>query len=100
MDSFIQELMASGPLGIVASALVYLIIHIQRRNSTESRDKEISKLTSDIAELSKEKELMQKDISYLMSENTSIKEDLKEIKNTLNTMALALERIAAKYGEK
>jgi septal ring factor EnvC (AmiA/AmiB activator) len=100
MDSFIQELMASGPLGIVASALVYLIIHIQRRNSTESRDKEISKLTSDIAELSKEKELMQKDISYLMSENTSIKEDLKEIKNTLNTMALALERIAAKYDEK
>ena len=100
MDSFIQELMASGPLGIVASALVYLIIHIQRRNSTESRDKEISKLTSDIAELSKEKELMQKDISYLMSENTSIKEDLKEIKNTLNTMALALERIAAKYDDK
>jgi len=100
MDSFIQELMASGPLGIIASALVYLIIHIQRRNSTESRDKEISKLTSDIAELSKEKELMQKDISYLMSENTSIKEDLKEIKNTLNTMALALERIAAKYDEK
>jgi len=100
MDSFIQELMASGPLGIVASALVYLIIHIQRRNSTESRDKEIFKLTSDIAELSKEKELMQKDISYLMSENTSIKEDLKEIKNTLNTMALALERIAAKYDEK
>ena len=100
MDSFIQELMASGPLGIVASALVYLIIHIQRRNSTESRDKEISKLTSDIAELSKEKELMQKDISYLMSENASIKEDLKEIKNTLNTMALALERIAAKYDEK
>lgn len=100
MDSFIQELMASGPLGIVASALVYLIIHIQRRNSTESMDKEISKLTSDIAELSKEKELIQKDISYLMSENTSIKEDLKEIKNTLNTMALALERIAAKYDEK
>lgn len=100
MDNFIQELMASGPLGIVASALVYLIIHIQRRNSTESRDKEISKLTSDIAELSKEKELMQKDISYLMSENTNIKEDLKEIKNTLNTMALALERIAAKYDEK
>ena len=100
MDSFIQELMASGPLGIVASALVYLIIHIQRRNSTESRDKEISKLTSDIAELNKEKELMEKDISYLMSENTSIKEDLKEIKNTLNTMALALERIAAKYDDK
>lgn len=100
MDSFIQELMASGPLGIVTSALVYLIIHIQRRNSTESRDKEISKLTSDIAELNKEKELMQKDISYLMSENTSIKEDLKEIKNTLNTMALALERIAAKYDDK
>jgi septal ring factor EnvC (AmiA/AmiB activator) len=100
MDNFIQELMASGPLGIVASALVYLIIHIQRRNSTESRDKEISKLTSDIAELNKEKELMEKDISYLMNENTSIKEDLKEIKATLNTMALALERIAAKYDDK
>ena len=43
---------------------------------------------------------MKKDISYLMNENVGIKEDLKEIKQTLNNMALALERIAAKYDDK
>ena len=43
---------------------------------------------------------MEKDVKYLMTETTGIKEDIKEMKNTLNTMALALERIAAKYDEK
>lgn len=100
MDSFLQELMASGPLGIIAAGIVYLVIHIQRRNTGESRDKETLKLTNEISELSKEKELMKKDISYLMNENIGIKEDLKEIKQTLNNMALALERIAAKYDDK
>ena len=100
MDNVVQELIASGPLGIVAAALVYLIIHIQRRNSTEHRDKEIAKLNKDLLELQNEDELMKKDISYLMNENVGIKEDLKEIKQTLNNMALALERIAAKYDDK
>jgi hypothetical protein len=36
----------------------------------------------------------------LLNETTGIKEDIKEMKNTLNTMALALERIASKYDDK
>lgn len=43
---------------------------------------------------------MEKDVNYLMNETTGIKEDIKDIKSTLNTMALALERIAAKYDDK
>ena len=43
---------------------------------------------------------MQKDIEHLLQENVGIKEDIKEIKTTLNSMALALERIAAKYDDK
>ena len=97
MENVIQELIASGPLGIVAAALVYLIIHIQRRNTSTQRDNEMASVNKEIASLDKEKELMIKYISYLMNENEGMKEDLKEIKATLNTMALSLERIAAKY---
>ena len=43
---------------------------------------------------------MEKDVNYLMTETLGIKEDIKEMKNTLNSMALSLERIAAKYDDK
>lgn len=42
---------------------------------------------------------MQKDIDHLKDENIGIKEDIKEIKDTLHTIALAMERIATKLDE-
>ena len=37
---------------------------------------------------------------HLVFEYQGTKEDIKEMKNTLNSMALSLERIAAKYDDK
>ena len=58
------------------------------------------KLFEEIAELQKDNELKQKDISYLLNENNIVKEDSKEIKSTLNQMAISLAKIAAKYDSK
>ena len=41
--------------------------------------------------------LMKKDVENLMSETGGIKEDIKEMKATLNQMAISLTKIAAKY---
>lgn len=103
-DTIIQMASNGGPIGVLAAAIVYLIIFLQRKNTSEKRNddtaqlhSEIDKLKKEVSDMKTEKQLLQKDISFLMAENIGIKEDIKEIKNTLNTMALALERIAAKY---
>lgn len=105
------------PLAIVALVAIiamYLVISYQRKNTAVERDAAAAKFEKDLTEvrteisglkaynnkLSIEKQLLQKDVDFLKQENTGIKEDIKEIKQTLNTMAIALERIAAKYGEK
>lgn len=104
MEEFLQQLAASGPLGIVAAGIVYLVIYFQRKQTSEKRNDDTAQLQKQIDDLNVElneektaKKMLEKDINYLMTENADIKEDIKEIKNTLNSMALALERIAAKY---
>lgn len=105
---------SGNPLAIVALIAIiamYLVINYQRKNTAAERDavakqteEDINELYNEIASLKKynnnievEKKLLQKDIDFLKQENLGIKEDIKEIKNTLNTIALALERIASKY---
>lgn len=122
MEQSILNIISKGdPLSIVAlfaCITIYVVIRYQRKNTAESRDAEIATLTTKIKnfgselektnstvynlqtivnELETEKKLLQKDVNYLISETTGIKEDIKEMKNTLNSMALSLERIAAKY---
>lgn len=108
MEDIIQQLAQNGgPLGVIAAGVVYLIVYLQRKNTSTKRNDEAAELREQINDLKKEiadsqteKQLMQKDIDYLMDENVGIKADIKEIKSTLQTMALALERIAAKYDDK
>lgn len=122
MEQSILNIISKGdPLSIVAlfaCIAIYVVIRYQRKNTAESRDAEIATLTTKIKnfnselektkstvdnlhtivnELETEKKLLQKDVNYLITETTGIKEDIKEMKNTLNSMALSLERIAAKY---
>jgi septal ring factor EnvC (AmiA/AmiB activator) len=107
MEEIFQQLANSGPLGVIAAAIVYVVIYIQRKQTSEKRNDDttnlkmqIEELNKDIAEIRTKKKLLEKDISYLKEENEGIKEDIKEIKNTLNQMAISLERIAAKYNDK
>lgn len=118
MEQAIAPTLLSGnPLAIVALIAIvamYLVINYQRKNTAAERDATEKKHKSEIDELFVEvkllkqanneaeiqRQLMEKDVSYLKDEQEGTKEDIKEIKNTLNSMALALERIAAKYDGK
>lgn len=108
MENYLIHLAENGgPVGVLAAILVYLIIFIQRKNTSERRDGDRMKLEDEIKNIKEEinkKEteiiLLQKDINLLKEDNIGIKQDLKEIKNTLQSMALALERIASKYNDK
>lgn len=122
MEQTILNILSKGePLSIIAllsCITIYVVIHYQRKNTAESRDSELMTLTSGlknlntelahtksavdtlqtvINEVETEKKLLQKDVDFIKSEHIDIKTDIKEMKNTLNNMALSLERIAAKY---
>lgn len=117
MEQAIAQTLASGnPLAIVALIAIvamYLVINYQRKNTAAERDateqkhkKEIDELFVEVKLLKQanneaeiQRQLTEKDVNYLKNEQEGTKEDIKEIKQTLNTMALALERIAAKYGD-
>ena len=117
MEQAIAPTLLSGnPLAIVALIAIvamYLVISYQRKNTAAERDateqkhkKEIDELFVEVKLLKQanneaeiQRQLMEKDVNYLKNEQEGTKEDIKEIKNTLNSMALALERIAAKYGD-
>lgn len=122
MEQLVLNIISKGePLSIIAllaCITIYVVIHYQRKNTAEYRDSEIMTLTSGLknlnTELAKtkstvdnlqtvmndvetEKKLLQKDVDFIKSEHIDIKTDIKEMKHTLNNMALSLERIAAKY---
>lgn len=122
MEQSVLNIISKGePLSIVAllaCITIYVVIHYQRKNTAESRDSEIMALTSGMKNLNNElaktksavddlqtvineveieRKLLQKDVDFVKSEHIDIKTDIKEMKNTLNNMALSLERIAAKY---
>jgi len=122
MESAALGIISSGnPLAIMALiclAVMWFVIRYQRKNTAEVRDKQNTDLTNElnnaksaleecskkVEELEKSqqaliisKELMSKDVDYLKEENATVKQDLKDIKSTLATMALSLERIAARY---
>lgn len=121
MEQALKIIATGNPLSIVALlaiVIVYLVIKYERKGTAEKRDKENADLVAKcknysekienleetvetqrtaIQELKLQNELQSKDIDYMKNEQIDIKSDIKEIKTTLNTMAIALERIAAKY---
>lgn len=121
MEQALKIIATGNPLAIVALlaiVIVYLVIKYERKGTAEKRDKENADLVAKcknysekienleetvetqrtaIQELKLQNELQSKDIDYMKNEQIDIKSDIKEIKTTLNTMAIALERIAAKY---
>ena len=98
MEDLLTTAFQSGnATAILTGVIVYVIVFLQRMNTAVSRDDTNKKLQDRIASLEKDVELKQKDIKYLMDENSGIKEDIKEIKGTLNQIAISLAEIAAQY---
>ena len=98
MEDLLTTAFQSGnATAILTGVIVYVIVFLQRKNTAVSRDDTNKKLQDRIASLEKDVELKQKVIEYLMNENSGIKEDIKEIKGTLNQIAISLAEIAAQY---
>lgn len=98
MEDLLTTAFQSGnATAILTGVIVYVIVFLQRKNTAVSRDDTNKKLHDRIVSLEKDVELKQKDIEYLMNENSGIKEDIKEIKGTLNQIAISLAEIAAQY---
>ena len=81
MEEFLTNLIASGPTGIIAAAIVYLIIALQRNNTKKTRDSENDNLKSEIAVLKNEVEQIKAlDLSTKLAQ---IQTDLSWIKEKL-----------------
>lgn len=98
MEDLLTTAFQSGnATAILTGVIVYVIVFLQRKNTALSRDDDNKKLLDRITLLEKDNVLKQKDIEYLMNENAGIKEDIKEIKSTLNQIAISIAEIAAQY---
>lgn len=49
MEQIVEQLISSGPVGIVCAAIVYIIITVQRNNTKKTRDDDHDKLVTRIA---------------------------------------------------
>ena len=77
LSQFIQ----TGPIGIIAAAIVYLVIALQRNNTKKTRDGENDNLKAEIAVL--KNELEQIKALDLSSKLAQIQTDLSWIKEKL-----------------
>ena len=81
MEEFLTNLIASGPTGIIAAAIVYLVIALQRNNTKKTRDNENDNLKAEIAVLKNELEQIKSlDLSTKLAQ---IQTDLSWIKEKL-----------------
>ena len=96
MEAVLGQVLESGnATAIICFIICYVVIYFQRKNTGATRDNAQKALEDEIQKLRMENELMKKDVLILKEEHSDIQEDVKEIKATLQNMALALERIAA-----
>lgn len=82
MDQIVEQLISSGPVGIVCAAVVYLVITVQRNNTKKSRDddrdKLITRLTLIENEIDRIKALdLDAKLAQIMTDLNWIKEKLK-----------------------
>lgn len=75
MESVIEQIINTGPMGVVCASIVYLIIHFQRKSTGEKRDSQNEDLQTRIALLENEmKQIKQLDLdARLAAIETSLK---------------------------
>ena len=80
-DTLLQIASSGGPIGIIAAGLMYLIISIQRNNTSAKRDKEKENLDKRIALL--EQRMDKIDELDLSTKLAQIQTDLNWIKDRM-----------------
>ena len=83
MEEFIQQLIASGPTGIICAALVYVIISLQRNKTSERRDSETEALNTRITILENDNKLLHNQLDSVGNKLDKILDELCEIKIAL-----------------
>lgn len=81
MDQIVEQLISSGPVGIICAAVVYIIIAVQRNNTKKTRDGDSEKMVTRIALLEEKVEKIEE--LDLSSKLASIMTDLNWIKQKL-----------------
>lgn len=98
MEDILTTAFQSGnATAIVCAVIVYVIIHFQRKTTSTVRNDEYDELKNQINELKIDNELKQKDIDNLKAESADIKQDIKEMKVSMQSIQMSLEKITAYY---
>lgn len=106
MDETIQQLITSGPVGIVAAAIVYIIVYLQRNSTKADRDKDSQDLHDAVLKiqfkqseldgrtvhhaeildsLSQQINILNNNLSLLTQKLDYLNDYIKEIKNDRST---------------
>lgn len=121
METALSIIASNNPLAIIALiavVVVYGVITYQRNTTAKIRNNqnterkyeieqlqiESTTLKQDVAKMKEEqhimnteKQLMQKDIAHLFEENSTVKDDIRVIKETLNNIQISIQKIGAYY---
>lgn len=82
MEEILTQFLNSGPVGIIAAAVVYLVIALQRNSTKKTRDENQDKLETRVSLL--ENEIQEIKNLDLASKLAQIQTDLSWIKEKLN----------------
>lgn len=121
METALSIIASNNPLAIIALmavVVVYGIITYQRNTTAKIRNnqnnerkyeieqlqiestslkQETAKMKEELHIMNTEKQLMQKDIGHLFEENSTVKDDIRAIKETLNNIQISIQKIGAYY---
>jgi hypothetical protein len=83
MEEILTQFLNSGPVGIIAAAVVYLVIALQRNSTKKTRDENQDKLETRLSLLENEvkrvKDLdLETKLAQIQTDLTWIKENLKK----------------------
>jgi chaperonin cofactor prefoldin len=82
MEEFLTNLVASGPVGIVAAAVVYLIIHMQRTKTGKKRDE------SEV--------LLNYRVDQLEKSHGDLASNIKELQDAIINLQISINRFIGK----
>ena len=82
MEDFLSSLISSGPVGIIAAVVCYIVIHIQRSNTGKKRDE------SEV--------LLNYRVDQLEKSHGDLASNIKELQEAIIQLQLSINRLIGK----
>lgn len=83
MEQFLDQIIQTGPIGIICASVVYLIIYLQRKSTGEKRDTQNAELEKRIA-------IMENEVNRI--KDLDLDARLSSIETSLSYIKILLER--------